>query len=278
MNLLAWENYPLTRNGLRVTTLSSGSWCYILLAARDTTGKHYFEADVFGGASNWYTNSGYFLPTTGIAGNYWCRMDYRGGCYAYPSGGSVSCPGYADNATVRLMCAYDLDAGKIWFGNDGVWVNGGDPANGVNPQYTNLANYRGGFPGIGLSGSGSSAEFIEPENYLYLPAGFSPPTELPMVGSTPQWVRWDVVNSGLLSIVEPVTRLNTIPPQSRRVRLCDQRNGRLVREQWSDPVTGLVTFEQLREGPWVLYALDHTHEHEAVAISDRLATADGSRP
>lgn len=83
---------------------------------------------------------------------------------------------------------------------------------------------------------------------------------------------------GLLRIIEPVTRLNAVPPQSRRVRLHDQLTGYLVREQWSDPVSGYVDFQYLRAGPWVLYALDHTGEHEAVAISDRLATADGSRP
>jgi len=86
----------------------------------------------------------------------------------------------------------------------------------------------------------------------------------------------DREDGGVLSIVEPVTRMNS--PVSRRVRLCDQRSGRLVREQWSDPATGLVTFADLREGPWLLYALDHTGEFEAVAISDRVATADGARP
>jgi len=90
-------------------------------------------------------------------------------------------------------------------------------------------------------------------------------------------LRQDLVDGGNLSIIEPVTRRDIIPPQSRRVRLHDQRSGRLVREQWSDPATGNVDFQYLREGPWVLYALDHTYEHEAVAISDRLATVDGSR-
>lgn len=86
----------------------------------------------------------------------------------------------------------------------------------------------------------------------------------------------DMVDGGAYQIIEPVTLLNT--PISRRVRLCDQRNGRLVREAWSDTETGDVTFDYLRAGPWVLYALDHTGEFEAVAISDRLATADGERP
>lgn len=89
--------------------------------------------------------------------------------------------------------------------------------------------------------------------------------------------RSDKYDGGPLQIIEPVTRLNSaIYP--RRVRLCDQQSGRLVREAWNDPDTGNVTFDFLRAGPWVLYALDHTGEYEAVAISDRLATADGSRP
>lgn len=91
-------------------------------------------------------------------------------------------------------------------------------------------------------------------------------------------LRRDMVDGGVLRVIEHVTRLNVVPPQSRRVRLHDQRSGRLIREQWSDPTTGEVDFQSLREGPWVLYALDHTYEHEAVAISDRLATADGLRP
>jgi len=113
-------------------------------------------------------------------------------------------------------------------------------------------------------------------------ANFTPPTmrlidpDSPTVRILPYGIRADIEDGGNLSIIEPVTRMNS--PVSRRVRLCDQRSGRLVREQWSDPVTGLVTFEQLREGPWVLYSLDHTGEFEAVAISDRVATVDGSRP
>jgi hypothetical protein len=90
--------------------------------------------------------------------------------------------------------------------------------------------------------------------------------------------RCDLEDGGPYRIIEPVTRLNAVPPEPRRVRLCDQVSGRVVREQWSDPDTGEVDFQYLREGPWVLYALDHTLEHEAVAISDRLATADGARP
>lgn len=88
----------------------------------------------------------------------------------------------------------------------------------------------------------------------------------------------DIEDGGSLRIIEPVTRLNSETQQRRRVRLCDQKSGRLIHEQWHDLDSDTVDFQNIRQGPWVLYALDHTGEHEAVAISDRLATADGSRP
>lgn len=81
---------------------------------------------------------------------------------------------------------------------------------------------------------------------------------------------------GQLKIIEPVTQLNT--PVRRKVRLNLQFSGALAREGWSDAETGDIVFEGIHAGPWVLYALDHTGEYEAVAISDRLATADGERP
>ncbi len=91
-------------------------------------------------------------------------------------------------------------------------------------------------------------------------------------------LRINTTYCGSLRIIEPITRLNLVPPQQRRVRLHDQHTGQFISEQWSNSETGLVDFNYFREGPWVLYALDHTGEHEAVAISDRLATPSGSRP
>ncbi len=39
----------------------------------------------------------------------------------------------------RLRFAMDFDAGKIWVGKNGTWMNGGDPEAGTNPQWSNLA-------------------------------------------------------------------------------------------------------------------------------------------
>lgn len=182
-----------------------------------------------------------------------------------------------------FQCAVDADNGKIWFGGNGVWFNSGDPETGVNPAYSDV--FGAVYPAFSTyrTNNVAIARFSSSSFSYSPPVGFSAWDDvagdhLPGSRVTNKLLRRDMEDGGLLSIIEPVTRLNTIPPQSRRVRLCDQRNGRLVREQWSDPVTGLVTFEHLREGPWVLYSLDHTGEFEAVAISDRVATVDGARP
>jgi len=182
--------------------------------------------------------------------------------------------------------AFDANLKRVWFARNNVWVMSGDPANNVNPAVDAVAHswFLGSlfFPSCSPMYS-TTAHFASADFTYTPPTGFSALTEpsdwTGLVGrasSTP--LRRDMEDGGPLRVIEPVTRLNAIPPQSRRVRLCDQRSGRLVREQWSDSTTGEVDFQYLREGPWVLYALDHTFEHEAVAISDRLATVDGSRP
>lgn len=92
-------------------------------------------------------------------------------------------------------------------------------------------------------------------------------------------LRRDMEDGGPYRIIEVVTEMLT-PVGPRRVRLCDQISGRCIREQWSDPITGEVDFQYIRQGPWVLYALDHTEAptFEAEAISDRIATVSGERP
>ena len=59
-------------------------------------------------------------------------------------------------------------------------------------------------------------------------------------------------------------------PVWRRVRLFDQRDNRLVREVWSNPVTGDYAFEYINpERLYVVIAYDHTGQYNAV-ISDNL--------
>ena len=42
-------------------------------------------------------------------------------------------------SNTRLMCAFDMDAGKIWFGRNGTWI--GDPVAGTGAASTTIKNY-----------------------------------------------------------------------------------------------------------------------------------------
>ncbi len=82
--------------------------------------------------------------------------------------------------------------------------------------------------------------------------------------------------NGLLRITETVTVLNA--PAARPVALIQQAGWNVHRLADSDPVTGTVTFSNISAGPWVLVSRDPVGEYQAVALSDRRATPDGSRP
>lgn len=56
----------------------------------------------------------------------------------------------------------------------------------------------------------------------------------------------------------------------RRVRLFCRISGRLVRETWSDPVTGAYRFDGIRIGPWLVIAHDYTGSYNAVVADNRL--------
>lgn len=51
----------------------------------------------------------------------------------------------------------------------------------------------------------------------------------------------------------------------RRVRLLERLTGRLVREQWSDPVTGAYAFEKIKLREYILLTDDHARFFNAVA-------------
>lgn len=61
-------------------------------------------------------------------------------------------------------------------------------------------------------------------------------------------------------------------PVRRRVQLYNQRDGRLVRETWSDAATGAYRFDHIRGGDGTRYfvvAFDHTGDKRAV-VADNL--------
>lgn len=77
-------------------------------------------------------------------------------------------------------------------------------------------------------------------------------------------------DSGLFKIIG-TTKITGTPASPVRVRvsLHDQLSGRLIRGQWSDPLTGGYSFTNIRNGSFYVVAFDHLKNYRAV-IADQL--------
>ena len=80
----------------------------------------------------------------------------------------------------------------------------------------------------------------------------------------------DVVDGGTGTISGTVYIHGTPDiPTARRVRLYDLTRGRLVRETWSEALTGAYSFPRLRAGLYTVVSYDHTGTYNAV-VKDRV--------
>ncbi len=73
-----------------------------------------------------------------------------------------------------FMFAIDLDAGRFWAGQDGVWYNGGNPAGTLNPVATGITGLV--YPGVtmyGYSIDAFTANFGDSPFLYPVPAGFT---------------------------------------------------------------------------------------------------------
>lgn len=85
----------------------------------------------------------------------------------------------------------------------------------------------------------------------------------------------DAVDGGIYR-VSGDTKISGTPdiPVSRRVLLCDQLSGRVVRGPvWSDPVTGAYAFERIRMGVFYVLSFDHTGAFRAVVADGQIPEA-----
>ncbi len=65
-------------------------------------------------------------------------------------------------------------------------------------------------------------------------------------------------------VVAGTVTLNGVPG-ARKVRLHTLKNGRLVRETWSHPVTGAYRFERLRDQPYYVWSEDYMRVYDPVS-------------
>lgn len=90
---------------------------------------------------------------------------------SYHAGSSLTASPYEEGDVIGI--AIDVEGGMLWWAINGVWLDGGDPENGLNPFYTNLdiSEYRiisaPTFPGNRIELN------VPPETWTYsIPDGF----------------------------------------------------------------------------------------------------------
>lgn len=135
------SNGSLSSGNLRFTSTST-PWSLCRTIVGVTSGKYYFEMYVHSATNN-SLGIGIAESTLVMNGSLWGQS--AGGINYYGQNGIVFENGSNINtyatygAGTTLMCAFDMTAGKIWFGKNGTW--NGDPANGTSPASSIIKNY-----------------------------------------------------------------------------------------------------------------------------------------
>jgi|11_taG_2_1085331.scaffolds.fasta_scaffold00141_1 hypothetical protein len=133
-------------NVLGTIPLFSGKWyCEGYMANTSLTQFGVQEV-----TNNIYQSSGDFGANTDLG-----MWDSRG--YFYDEGTAGGTPSSFANGDI-INIAFDVDAGKIWFGKNGTYLFSGDPANGTN-QSTGSTNDLSSI-GVTIAGNGASGSGI----------------------------------------------------------------------------------------------------------------------
>lgn len=140
----ASSNIALSNSNWTATRSSGAGWSAVRSVNSHTSGKLYAECiDVADGSDNGSMIFGLddgsqslasYVGSSGSsfgvqANNSGSLSTYHAGSQSNTGGAGISAGGYA-------MVAVDYDAGKIWFGVNGSWMFGGNPATGANPSYS----------------------------------------------------------------------------------------------------------------------------------------------
>ena len=173
-NPLVNVSATLSNGNLRVTPTTVNATPATIFV---NTGKWYWEVsmDTLGSAGAASQRVG-VVNTAGVAAdlggsaNGWC---FLGDGRTYNNGSTASY-GSAVAANDIVNVALDVDAGKIWYGKNGVWFASGAPAGGTSPSQTFTANQTMS-PAV-ASGTGSpvySANFGQRPFVYPAPAGYN---------------------------------------------------------------------------------------------------------
>lgn len=241
-----------------------------------STGKWYWEC-TFDSGTNALIGIGTSaarLTTPAYPGadaNGWSYYPYGGGL-TYHAGASAAYPGTGNAYGVTGVCL-DMDNGTLKFLVDG--VDRGVAFSGLSG--TMYAMFGGGSSGAAdtVTANFGATPFVHTPPAGYAPGFGADPfgdfDVMPVIGAGVNGPSaWDIGVGGDGMIAGTVSNVG-MPnqPVYRRVRLHLQRGGRMVRETWSDPVTGAYVFENINlSGTYFVTAFDHTGLYSGVIETD----------
>ncbi len=154
LNPLTQPNAGTFSEGNLLFTHTASAWRSTLGTLGMTTGKWYWEAyqkQYISTGNGWPVgiydmDSGKFVSNQ--AGNYPGQSTSTyGATYAvassshgekYHNGSGTSLGFSSSSSGDTWQCAFDADAGKIWFGKNNTWANSGNPSGGSNEAYSSI--------------------------------------------------------------------------------------------------------------------------------------------
>lgn len=133
---------PPTEGNLRRTGVGHGGspWSSCRGTLGVSSGKWYFEATLTGSTGSTGNNMVGIMTTAtstlsdAYGGAVSRSYQANGGMQGDNSTGTVSSASSGD----VIMCAFDIDAGKVWFGKNGTWFNSGVPESGTGNVFTSV--------------------------------------------------------------------------------------------------------------------------------------------
>jgi hypothetical protein len=136
-----YDNPPTQGNLARIGVGHTGSpWSTCRSTLGVSSGKWYFEATLTGSTGSTGNNMiGVMTTTTSTLSDAYGGSTTR----SYQANGNLqgnNSTGTVSSATSGdvIMIAFDVDAGKLWVGKNGTWMNSGVPASGTGNVFTTL--------------------------------------------------------------------------------------------------------------------------------------------
>jgi hypothetical protein len=126
---------------------STGGYHYIKSTIGMSSGKWYCEFNMGSNSANDYGLSVYSIKRDAISGNLGGYLDsytvtYHANSYLYWESNQRTTADQGGLSAGDIgMIAVDMDAGKVWFGKNGTWIDSGNPSTGANATYSSLLTY-----------------------------------------------------------------------------------------------------------------------------------------